>query len=305
MFNSFWIGSVLVVVLTGLYTVVGGMRAVAYTEAVQTLILVVGSLLLTDVRPDRSLAAGASCAPCSTRNVQPLEAADSTRASRAPGRRCRETGRMAWYFNTNYPWPGMLLCAPIIGLWYWCTDQYIVQRTLGAPERARGAPRQHLRRIPQAAAGVHLHHPGHDRGGACADGRRAVDSPLMVDADGNAVPAAAQAAFPLMVQHVMPVGLRGLVVAGLLAALMSSLAGVFNACVDALHDRLLPEASTRDASQAQLVWIGRVATTVMVIVGAAVDSRDPGRARAYTNTCRACRAISHRRSSRCSSSACS
>ena len=40
---------------------------------------------------------------------------------------------MAWYFNDNYPWLGMLFCAPIIGLWYWCTDQYIVQRVLGAP----------------------------------------------------------------------------------------------------------------------------------------------------------------------------
>ena len=40
---------------------------------------------------------------------------------------------MAWYFNQNFPWPGMLFCAPIIGLWYWCTDQYIVQRVLGAP----------------------------------------------------------------------------------------------------------------------------------------------------------------------------
>ncbi|MCB0577413.1 MAG: hypothetical protein KDC61_22830, partial [Saprospiraceae bacterium] len=39
---------------------------------------------------------------------------------------------MAWYFNGNYPWLGMLFCAPIIGLWYWCTDQYIVQRMLGA-----------------------------------------------------------------------------------------------------------------------------------------------------------------------------
>jgi SSS family solute:Na+ symporter len=43
----------------------------------------------------------------------------------------KEAGRQAWYFNDKYPWPAMLLCAPIIGLWYWCTDQYIVQRILG------------------------------------------------------------------------------------------------------------------------------------------------------------------------------
>ncbi len=47
----------------------------------------------------------------------------------------KEPGRMAWYFNANYPWLGMAVCAPIIGLWYWCTDQYIVQRVLACAER--------------------------------------------------------------------------------------------------------------------------------------------------------------------------
>ena len=62
-------------------------------------------------------------------------------ALKEPGRRL-EAGTMAWYFNDNYPWLGMLFCAPIIGLWYWCTDQYIVQRALGAPnekEARRGS----------------------------------------------------------------------------------------------------------------------------------------------------------------------
>ena len=88
----------------------------------------------------------------------------------------------------------------------------------------------------------------------------------MVDGSGTVVPEAAQAAFPLLVQHIMPSGLRGLVVAGLLAALMSSLAGVFNACSTLFtmdfYQKLHPTAS-----QHQLVWIGRVATTVMVLIG--------------------------------------
>jgi SSS family solute:Na+ symporter len=90
----------------------------------------------------------------------------------------------------------------------------------------------------------------------------------MIDANGHAVPEAAQAAFPMLVQHVMPAGLRGVVVAGLLAALMSSLAGVFNACSTLFtmdfYGKLHPTAS-----QHQLVWIGRVATTVMVLIGLA------------------------------------
>jgi solute:Na+ symporter, SSS family len=73
-----------------------------------------------------------------------------------------ESGKMAWYFNDKYPWPGMLLCAPIIGLWYWCTDQYIVQRVLGAPnetEARRGLSSQVSLKI---TAGVFVHHPWHD-----------------------------------------------------------------------------------------------------------------------------------------------
>jgi SSS family solute:Na+ symporter len=88
----------------------------------------------------------------------------------------------------------------------------------------------------------------------------------MVDASGNVIAAQAQGAFPMMVRDILPTGLRGIVVAGLLAALMSSLAGVFNACstlftID-FYSKLHPRAT-----QAQLVWIGRVATTVMVLVG--------------------------------------
>ncbi len=130
--NSFWIGSVTVIILTGIYTVAGGMGAVAYTEALQTLVLVVGSGLLTifglrqlggweriQGRPG-SRTCSTSGSPSSRTGVE---------GTWAP---VMEEGRLAWYFNQNFPWLGMLFCAPIIGLWYWCTDQYIVQRALGA-----------------------------------------------------------------------------------------------------------------------------------------------------------------------------
>ena len=179
----------------------------------------------------------------------------------------KEAGRMAWYFNSNYPWLGMLFCAPIIGLWYWCTDQYIVQRALGAPnERRPGAARSsppYLKLLPVFIFII----PGHDRAGAGQDGPGA---PAL---DGDGGPGRhsrprrrAQAAFPLMVKYVLPVGVRGMVVAGLLAALMSSLAGVFNAC-STLFTMDLYQKFRPKASQHQLVWIGRIATTVMVLIG--------------------------------------
>ena len=133
MLNSFWIGSVLVVVLTGVYTVLGGMRAVAYTEAIQTLILVIGSLVLTIYGLNVLGGWGqlrAVLGPEMFNLWKPLVPA-GLEGTWAP---VKEAGRIAWYFNGDYPWLGMLFCAPIVGLWYWCTDQYIVQRTLGAPE---------------------------------------------------------------------------------------------------------------------------------------------------------------------------
>ncbi|HSL23625.1 MAG TPA: sodium:solute symporter [Vicinamibacterales bacterium] len=263
-FNSFWVGSVLVVLLTGLYTVLGGLRAVAYTEAVQTVVLVLGSLLLTMFGLQKLggwAELRAALDPDMFNLWKPLIPA-GVEGTWAP---VKESGRMAWYFNTNYPWLGMLFCAPIIGLWYWCTDQYIVQRALGAPnerEARRGTIfAAFLKLLPVFIFII----PGMIALALARTGR-APGLEVLVDSSGQTIATNAQAAFPLMVQAVMPMGLRGIVVAGLLAALMSSLAGVFNASstlftID-FYQKLRP-----GASQHQLVWIGRVATSVMVLIG--------------------------------------
>jgi solute:Na+ symporter, SSS family len=265
-FNSFWIGSVMIVLLTGLYTIVGGMRAVAYTEAVQTGVLVAGSLVLTLVGLNR-LGGWSELRVTLDSELfnlwKPLIPA-GVEGTWLP---VKEPGRMAWYFNQNFPWLGMLFAAPIIGLWYWCTDQYIVQRTLGAPnerEARRGTIfAAFLKLLPVFIFII----PGMIAVALARTGR-VPGLETLVDAQGNVVAASAQAAFPLLVQHAMPSGLRGLVVAGLLAALMSSLAGAFNASstlftID-VYQKFRPLAS-----QARLVWVGRVATTVMVFIALA------------------------------------
>ncbi len=263
-FNSFWVGSAVVVLLTGLYTVLGGMRAVAYTEALQTIVLIAGSVLITVFGLIKLGGWGelrAALDPDMFNLWKPLIPA-GMEGTWAP---VKEPGRIAWYFNGNYPWLGMLFCAPVIGLWYWCTDQYIVQRALGAPNE------QQARRGTIFAASLKLLPvfifiiPGMI-GLALAKTGRVAGLAMMVDANGRAVPDIAQASFPLMVQHVLPVGVRGLVVAGLLAALMSSLAGVFNAC-STLFTMDLYQKFRPAATQHQLVWIGRVATTAMVVIG--------------------------------------
>ncbi|MGB2869715.1 MAG: sodium:solute symporter [Bacteroidota bacterium] len=263
--DSFWIGSLLVVVITGLYTIIGGMSAVAYTEAIQTLILIVGSALVT-VFGLNALGGWSelrAIVPSEMFNLWKPLVPVGFEGTWAP---IRTSTSMAWYFNDNYPWVGMLFCAPIIGLWYWCTDQYIVQRTLIASNETEA------RRGSIAAAFFKLTPvfifiiPGIICYALAVSGKIPALQQTLIDANGHVIRDQAQKAFPLMVAYVLPIGVRGIVVAGLLAALMSSLAGAFNACATLFtidfYARLRPQTS-----QERLVWVGRVATGVMVLIG--------------------------------------
>ncbi len=263
--DSFWLGSILVILLTGAYTIIGGLRAVAYTEAIQTIVLVIGSLLVTYFGLKALGGWDKLYEICGSDmfNLWKPIVPEGTESTWAP---VRETGRMAWYFNDNYPWIGMLFCAPIIGLWYWCTDQYIVQRTLGAPnmtEARRGSIFAGLLKLLPVFIFII---PGLICYALAKTGQVPELQQSLIDDQGNIIRDNAQQAFPLLVVNVLPQGVRGIVVAGLLAALMSSLAGVFNASstlftID-FYKRLRPNASER-----QLVWVGRVATAVMVVIG--------------------------------------
>ncbi len=270
--NSFWIGSVLVIVLTGLYTMLGGMRAVAYNDAVQVIVLITGSAVLTfyGLMKLGGWAELRAALPSDMFNLWKPLIPPGVEGTWAPVLERNAAGaivRQAWYFNGYYPWLGMLFCAPIIGLWYWCTDQYIVQRALGAPNE------QTARRGTIFAGFLKLFPvylfiiPGMICFALAKSGTVAGLAP-MAGPDGQPVPAVAQAAFPMMVQYLLPPGLRGIVVAGLLSALMGSLAGVFNACstlftVD-LYTKMKPKAS-----QHQIVRTGRIATGVMILIALA------------------------------------
>ncbi len=263
--DSFWIGSFLVIILTGVYTILGGLRAVAYTEALQTVILVMGSALVTyfGLQALGGWSELRTIVGSEMFNLWKPLVPSGVEATWAP---VRESGRMAWYFNDNYPWIGMLFCAPIIGLWYWCTDQYIVQRVLGAPGERQA------RRGSICAAFFKLLPvfifiiPGIIAFALAKSGKIPTMTDTLFDAQGQIMRDESQKAFPLLVATVLPVGIRGVVVAGLLAALMSSLAGVFNASATLFtmdfYDKLRP-----GATQARLVWIGRIATGTMVVIG--------------------------------------
>lgn len=263
--DSFWVGSILVILVTGIYTIIGGMRAVAYTEAIQTIILVIGSALVT------IFGLHAIGGWSNLRSIVGSEMFNLWKPLVPPGVEgtwapVKEAGKMAWYFNDNYPWLGMLFCAPIVGLWYWCTDQYIVQRALA------GRNEREARRGSICAAFFKLLPvfifiiPGIICYGLAVSGKVSVLQKTLIGPDGQIMRDQAQQAFPLMVAHILPIGVRGIVVAGLLAALMSSLAGVFNAS-STLFTIDFYSRIKKNVTQARLVWIGRVATAVMVLIG--------------------------------------
>ncbi len=229
---EFWKGALAVVVLTGIYTVLGGLRAVIYTEALQTLVLIAGSVAVT--------AAGLTA----------VGGLAGLRAAAAPG----ELDMFLPADHPDFPWTGMVFAPPIVGLWYWCTDQYIVQRALaGRDEREsrRGTIfAAYLKLLPFFLFLV----PGVIAAALARSGKLEL--------------AGADEAFPTLVAALLPAGLRGLVVGGLLAALMSSLASVFNSASTLftfdVYKKLHPGASDRT-----LVRVGRITTALLVATGIA------------------------------------
>ncbi len=230
--SSFWVGAVSVVILTGIYTIFGGLRADVYTDAMQAFVLIAGSLCITVI------------------GLQTLGSWDRLREL------CGSEYFNLWRpaSDPDFPWAGILFGAPIVGLWYWCTDQYIVQRTLAArnmTQARRGTIwGAYLKLTPVFIFIV----PGMIAFALAKSGKLALDNP--------------DQAFPALVQALLPPGLRGLVVAGLLAALMSSLSTLFNSCstlftID-VYEKLYPQASEQT-----LVRVGRIATAVVVVLGIA------------------------------------
>jgi SSS family solute:Na+ symporter len=156
--------------------------------------------------------------------------------------------------HPEFPWTGMVFAPPIIGLWYWCTDQYIVQRVLGAKDETAARRGTIFAAYLKITPFFIFLIPG--------------VIAFALAQSGQLDLAEADQAFPAMVATLLPAGLRGLVAGGLIAALMSSLAAVFNSSSTLftmdIYKTLRPEASERT-----LVTVGRVATAVLVVTGIA------------------------------------
>lgn len=246
--DFFWIAAIGLVLFTALYTVFGGMKSVLYTSILQTPILLLGSLIILVLGLKELGGWDEMMRICS--DVKVNQYGDTM------------TNLIRNNNDPQFPWLGALIGSAIIGFWYWCTDQFIVQRALSArneKEARRGTIfGAYLKLLPvflflipgMIAFALHQKHLGN--GGFL---------PLLVDGTPNA-----DAAFPTLVAKLLPAGLKGLIFCGILAALMSSLASLFNSSAMLFtldfYQRFRPETS-----QKKLVRIGKIATAIVVLLG--------------------------------------
>ena len=262
--GSFWIGAVATVLLAGVYSSIGGLAAVVYTDLVQTGIILVGTLCVTGFALCHLGHSGVAL-PDGTVASSVMDGWAVLKATIKSTGNVETFGLWHSLSHKTFPWLGLIVASTTIGVWYWCTDQFIVQRTLAAKD-LRNARRgaiwgAALKLMPvflflvPGMLGFALHHNHIVVNGA------AFAIPLK---EGGAING--DAVFPTLVQSLLPVGFRGLVVAGMIAALMSSLASLFNS-VSALftvdvYQKLRPETPAR-----RLVTIGRTTTVVMTALG--------------------------------------
>ena len=236
--DFFWISAVGLVVLTGIYTTTGGMKAVLWTSVLQTPVLLIGSIAVLIIGLVKLGGWSEMMAIC---RAVPVNADGDTMTSLIRSAN-----------DPEYPWTGVILGSAIIGFWYWCTDQYIVQRVLS------GRNQQEARRGAILGAAFKL-------------------SPVFIflipgmiayamNAKGLITLPDSDSAFSVLVKELLPVGFKGLVVGGLLAALMSSLASLFNSSATLFtvdfYQKYKPQATEKE-----LVKVGRIATVTVVVLG--------------------------------------
>lgn len=237
---DFWTGAILIVVFTGLYTIVGGLKVVVYTDFIQMIVLLGGSIALTYF------------------GLQELGGWNGVVEVTNP----KALSLWRDMKDADFPWTGIVFGAPILGVWYWCTDQFIVQRVISAKnlDQARKGTifGGYLKMLPLFLFVI----PG-----VIAYALSTGDNPVITFPieDGKTQ---YDAALPLLTSTILPVGLRGLVVAGLLAALMSSLSSVFNSCSTLftmdIYRKYYPETNEK-----KLVRVGQIATAILVALGIA------------------------------------
>ena len=249
---NFWYGAIGLILITAIFTVFGGMKGVMTLSTIQTPILIIGSFLVLFL----GLAAlgGGSIAEGWTNMMDYCGQLNNGYGT---------THMFHWEEGDSmfaeYPGFVVFIGASIIGFWYWCTDQHIVQRVLGqVPGESNAEVMKRARR------------------GTIAAGFFKVLPCFMFLIPGMIAAALAEkgafdlsetdAAFAIMVQQVLPAGIKGIVTIGFICALVASLAAFFNSCATLFTEDFYKPLK-KGMSEAHYVLVGRTATVVVVILG--------------------------------------
>ena len=238
---SFWTGAIITIVATGFYTILGGLKAVIYTDMIQTFILLAGTGAVTYYGLMEIGGWNAMMDALTEAAIEP------------------ENPPVERFFNlwrpsddTSYPWTGMLFGAPILGVWYWCTDQFIVQRTLSAKDISNARRGTLFAGFLKLLPVFIFFIPGVI---AYALAQKGMLNFSLENPDQ---------ALPAMITGFLPIGLKGLAISGLLAALMSSLSSAFNSSSTLITFDFYKQWKPQ-ASEKELVWVGQLATLILVI----------------------------------------
>lgn len=256
---NIYLAVVLLLAVTAIYTVAGGLAAVIYTDAVQTAIMLAGALTLM----------GFSFAEVGGWNALMEGYANAIPSVRVPNSTCGIPRDDAFQIfrdpvNSDLPWPGVIVGMTIPSMWYWCSDQVIVQRSLAAKTltHAKGGSllAAYLKILPFFAIML----PGMISRILYTDEVACAEPELCEEICGNPV-GCSDIAYAKLVMELLPAGLRGLMMAVMIAALMSSLTSVFNSASTIFTMDLWKTFRSR-ASEWELMIVGRVFVLVLVVV---------------------------------------
>ncbi|XP_026072154.1 sodium/myo-inositol cotransporter 2 [Carassius auratus] len=254
-----YLAVVLLLGITALYTIAGGLAAVIYTDAVQTLVMVIGALILM----------GFSFVEVGGFQAVLDKYPQAIPSIRVPNTTCGIPREDAFHIfrhpvTSDLPWPGVILGMSIPSMWYWCSDQVIVQRSLASKNivHAKGGSllAAYLKVLPFFMMVI----PGMISRILYPDEVGCGDPDVCKQVCGNPV-GCSDIAYAKLVMELLPAGLRGLMMAVMLAALMSSLTSIFNSS-STIFTMDLWRNIRRTASEWELMIVGRVFVLVLVVV---------------------------------------
>ncbi|XP_025960434.2 sodium/glucose cotransporter 4 isoform X1 [Dromaius novaehollandiae] len=256
---NLYLSTVVLLAVTAVYTIAGGLTAVIYTDALQTLIMVLGALVLMFIGFEKvgwyeglkekySTAIPKVIVPNTTCH---LPRADSFHLFRDA-----VTG--------DIPWPGLIFGLSVLALWCWCTDQVIVQRSLSAKNLSHAKGGSVLGGYLKIFPMFFIVMPGMISRALYPDEVGCVDPNICRKVCGAAV-GCSNIAYPKLVIELMPEGLRGLMIAVMMAALMSSLTSIFNSS-STLFVIDIWQRMRKKASEQELMIVGRVFILILVVI---------------------------------------